>query len=369
MTRKAGIAFLLCLVPALRFRATGTSASGWDGSARCTSKRRARAPAQKAFDHAMALLHSFEFGPAMEGFNADAEGRSVVRDGALGHRHCAMDESIRRRRSGHRSRCSPGLEAITKARAAARRPSVNAPTSRRRRSCIRTAPQLINGRASWRMKRPWRRLPRHIRKIAKLNLLGAVADRLGAADRQDVRESAQGRSDPREALSRAAGPSRASRTTSFTATTCPRWPIARSRPRTATRRSRRPRRMRCTCRRIRSRASAPGRSRSTRTWRRRAAPASSTHAARNSTPWITWPMPICSRGRIKRRSRPSWTASRRSPKRSIPMPSRARRAAPAVHSRWPPSRHDGRSSTATGKRPRSLRPPPRGQPRLPTRTR
>src|SRR6187399_3240399 len=28
------------------------------------------APAQAAFDHAMALLHSFEFGPAIEGFNA-----------------------------------------------------------------------------------------------------------------------------------------------------------------------------------------------------------------------------------------------------------------------------------------------------------
>ena len=57
------------------------------------------------------------------------------------------------------------------------------------------------------------------------------------------------------------------RTTSSTATTCRRWPTARSKRRGATRRSRRRRRTRCTCRRTRSRASATGRNRSTPTSR------------------------------------------------------------------------------------------------------
>ena len=42
--------------------------------------------AQPAFDRAMALLHSFEFAPAIESFTAAEHGRSRLRDCLLGHR-------------------------------------------------------------------------------------------------------------------------------------------------------------------------------------------------------------------------------------------------------------------------------------------
>jgi hypothetical protein len=68
---------------------------------------------------------------------------------------------------------------------------------------------------------------RRIRRIAKPSIFWAlVAHGLGVADGQDLRESAQGRRDSGEALSRAARPSQALRTTSFTATTCRRLPTA-----------------------------------------------------------------------------------------------------------------------------------------------
>ena len=169
---------------------------------------------------------------------------------------------------------------------------------RRRREALRRCRDARSAHARPRLRagdgRSGREYPGRSRSH---DLLGAVADRLGAADRQDVRESAEGRRASGEALSRSSRTIPASRTTSFTATTCRRWPIAPLPRRTATRRSRRPRRTRCTCRRTRSPASAPGRSRSTPTWRRRRPRERPTRGQKSCTRWTTWPTPICRPGR------------------------------------------------------------------------
>ena len=58
-----------------------------------TSCARARAA---AFDRAVALLHSFEFGTAIEAFDAALGRRPVVRDGGVGHRAEPLEQSVRR---------------------------------------------------------------------------------------------------------------------------------------------------------------------------------------------------------------------------------------------------------------------------------
>ena len=88
------------------------------------------------------------------------------------------------------------------------------------------------------------------------------------------------------------------RTTSSTATTSRRWPIARSRPRDATRRLRRRRRTRCTCRRTRSRASATGRTRSTPTANPARSRSASALSLKSCTRWTTASTPTCRPGRI-----------------------------------------------------------------------
>ena len=64
MTRKAGIALLLCLIPARALvQQEHQHPPGRLGTVHFETT--CSAPAQKTFDHAMALLHSFEFGEAM----------------------------------------------------------------------------------------------------------------------------------------------------------------------------------------------------------------------------------------------------------------------------------------------------------------
>ena len=55
------------------------------------------AEAQPQFNRAVALLHSFEFAHAIEGFNATLQGRSVLRDGGVGHRDQPVGQPVRRR--------------------------------------------------------------------------------------------------------------------------------------------------------------------------------------------------------------------------------------------------------------------------------
>ena len=67
MTRKACIALCCVFRSRARLRATGASASNGERLGAVHFETTCSAPAQKAFDHAMALLHSFEFAEAMEG--------------------------------------------------------------------------------------------------------------------------------------------------------------------------------------------------------------------------------------------------------------------------------------------------------------
>ena len=93
------------------------------------------APAQAPFDRAMALLHSFEFGPAIEGFNAAAKDGPGVRDGALGHRDRALDQSVRRDDSSARTDAAGS-------RRRSRRRGRPAPKTERERAYIEAAAKL-----------------------------------------------------------------------------------------------------------------------------------------------------------------------------------------------------------------------------------
>ena len=91
------------------------------------------ASARPVFDQAMALLHSFEFGPAIEGFSA-----TLKIDPACAMAHWAV--AIARWSNPFAATIRPpsqlqqGLEAIARARAAAPEPIASAPTSRQRRN-------------------------------------------------------------------------------------------------------------------------------------------------------------------------------------------------------------------------------------------
>src|SRR6516225_1926142 len=92
------------------------------------------------------------------------------------------------------------------------------------------------------------------------------------------------------------------------------------------RQPRQPRRTRSTCRRISSPASAIGGNRSAPTRKRRGPPRPATKPTTNCMRWIISSMPICRRGRMRKRRRP-WmrcAGSAVSPRRSLPGPTRWR---------------------------------------------
>ena len=139
MTRKAGIAFLLCLVPASVFvQQEHQHPAGRLGTVHFETT--CSAPAQKAFDHAMALLHSFEFGPAMEGFNAALKEDPTC---AMAHWGTAIARWTNPFQATIRppQQVQSGLEAVTKARAAA-------PKSERERAYIEAAAKLYTDGAT-----------------------------------------------------------------------------------------------------------------------------------------------------------------------------------------------------------------------------
>ena len=139
MTRKAGIALLLCLVPAPAFvQQEHQHPAGRLGTVHfettCT------APAQKTFDHGMALLHSFEFGDAMDGFNATLKqdpGCAMAHWGIAIARWANPFAAMIRQPA----QLQLGLDAITKARAAA-------PKSERERAYIEAAAKLYTDGAT-----------------------------------------------------------------------------------------------------------------------------------------------------------------------------------------------------------------------------
>ena len=252
----------------------------------------------------------------------DARSGSVLRDGRMGHRAEPVGQSVRRRHPSRRRCCSRGA---TRSNARGRLDS----KTDRERAYVDAVSQLYadfetidqptrvcgvsrcDGESS---RRP---IPNDTEAI---DLLRVVDRRRRVAGRQDVRRSAEGRRDSREAHRHASRIIRASRTTSFTATTCRRSPIARSRPRGVTRRSRRRRRTRCTCRRTRSRGSATGRSRSTPTSRLARSRSATARSPKNCTRWTTGSMRTCRRRRTRARDSCS-TRCPRWRRASIPTPS------------------------------------------------
>ena len=160
---------------------------------------------------------------------------------------------------------------------------------RGRARCSRTTRPWISGRAcsptSGRWSRSTGQNPEDREAAAfyalAVNQTALPTDKTYAQQLKAARRSSRGcwAAEPRS--------SGASRTTSSTPTIIRRSRRARSTRRAATRRSRRRRRTRCTCPRIRSRASATGRSRSTPTSRRPEPRCATARSARRCTRWTT----------------------------------------------------------------------------------
>jgi hypothetical protein len=139
MTRKACIALVLCFVPAPALvQQEHQHPAGRLGTVHFETT--CSAPAQKTFDHAMALLHSFEFGEAMDGFNATLKedaGCAMAHWGtAIARWANPFAATIRQPQQ-----VQSGLDAITKARAAA-------PKSERERAYIEAAAKLYTDGAT-----------------------------------------------------------------------------------------------------------------------------------------------------------------------------------------------------------------------------
>ena len=287
------------------------------------------AAAQPQFNRAVALLHSFEFGDAIDGFSATLAARSVLRDGRVGHRAQPVGQPVRRRHPPGRAVAAGARRRRARAGRSAPKTAARARVRRRGRRSSTPTPTTIDQRARVRAYRDAmatrrRGLPGRHRSV---DLLRAVDRRRRITDRQDLRQPAEGRRDPREALRQHSRIIPASRTTSSTATTCRRWPTGRSPRRAATRPSRRRRRTRCTCRRTRSRASAPGRSRSTPTSPRQRRAKREGRPPKSCTRWTTRSTRTCrpaqdaERARAARRRcpqvgalRPATRSARRAPR-------------------------------------------------------
>ena len=139
MTRRVGIALLLCLVPARALvQQEHQHPAGRLGTVHFETS--CGAPAQKTFDHAMALLHSFEFGESIDGFNAalkEDPGCAMAHWGIAMARWTNPFSAIVRPPQQLQS----GLDAIARARAAA-------PKTERERAYIEAAAKLYTDGAT-----------------------------------------------------------------------------------------------------------------------------------------------------------------------------------------------------------------------------
>ena len=292
---------------------------------------------------------------AIEAFDATLEDRSVLRDGGMGHRAQPLGQSVRAGHPPAGAAAAGARRRRARARRSGRRPSASAAyveavsqlyadfetIGSARRACSRTATR-------------WRGSPRRTRTTPRPR--SSTRCRSPPPRRRPTRPTPTSSRPARssKSSSRASRIIRASRTTSSTATTCRRWPIARSTRRGATRRSRRRRRTRCTCRRTPSRASATGRSRSTPTSRpadvAKRDSVDRRRAARDGLPGLRLPAD-------RRRTRSARQLLDALPEVAGALRSRARsarrRPGRPASSRWPRFRRATRSSAAPGPTPRS----------------
>ena len=130
------------------------------------------ADAQNQFDRALALLHSFEFGPAIQGFTAAGKtdpGCGIAYWGiAVARWINPFAATIR-----EPAQLQLGLDALKQAQiAGGRGPTGSAPTSRRSRSCTPRPARSTSGRGSWHTKRRWPRWRPRIRLTTKPRFSG-----------------------------------------------------------------------------------------------------------------------------------------------------------------------------------------------------
>ena len=176
-------------------------------SAPSASRPRARAAAQPKFDRAVALLHSFWFQAALDGF---AETAKTDPGCAMAHWGTAMTllgnplagppspEGARRGRRGGRPR--EGREREDPARARLRRGHRDLLPATRTRSSTGRAPSPTSA--------PWPISPPAIPPTRGGDLLRPRAQHHAQPERQDLREPAQGGRDPGAGVRAAARPSR-----------------------------------------------------------------------------------------------------------------------------------------------------------------
>ena len=181
--------------------------AGRTGSAACISRRRAP-PVAPQFDRAVALLHSFEFGAAIRRSTTCSPTDSTC---AMAQWGIALSRWGNPMAAGNRApaQLAQGREAAAAARGSrSRRIGARArDTSARWASSTRTTSTSTSARASWRTSARWPSSWPKQPADTEAKIFHAIAlVAVGAADRQDVRESARSGRHARVAVGEAAEP-------------------------------------------------------------------------------------------------------------------------------------------------------------------
>ena len=195
--------------------------------------QRPRAGAVRSCD---GVLHSFEFGPAIEGFTATAKADPGCAMAYWGIALGALEQPVRGQRSVRLRTSSRASMAITTGGTdRRRRRNASARMWPPRRGSMSTPTGSISARASWRTNRRWATLAARYPDDREASIFWALSLTASAlpTDKTYANQLKAG-AILEKLYPGAAQSSRASRTTSFTAMTCRRWPITRSRPRIAT---------------------------------------------------------------------------------------------------------------------------------------
>ena len=155
------------------------------GTSACDSGREARhrplrnlvqRAAQPQFNRAVALLHSFEFGRAIDGFSATLDDGPVLRDGAVGHRAQPVEQSVRPGHPAGRRCCSRGARPSKRATDDRTEDRPRARLRRRgRRGCTPMSRRRIRPRASRRTATRWRSSRRPTRTTREASIFYALS--------------------------------------------------------------------------------------------------------------------------------------------------------------------------------------------------
>ena len=180
-------------------------------SRRSTSMGKAKsysAEAQKEFDRAVALLHSFQFNHAIQGFNAALKS-DHLRNRALGNRTQPVEQSVRGWHEGQQPAAGGARERRTE-QSRWRKNGARTSVHRGRRQSVQQLREHATASAFARLSRcDGRSRVEIFRRSGGADFLRASACGCGRADRQNLRRAAQGGRGPGEAIPGRTGPSRA----------------------------------------------------------------------------------------------------------------------------------------------------------------